>query len=536
VSVADLPLDAGLVAQAEAEAQQGQLDAALARLGRWALEDMPAHVALLAARCLLRRPDPLGAIAYLEYAALPRHSRHEAADAHRLLGQLRSGFGEELVAAEHYRAALALQFNQPELRHLLARALLRAGWPDLALRQLALHGRRLPGAWRETSREAKRAMAAARAEAAERLSTWRRAGPPAPAAASALVQALLRAGRLKAAAGVLARCPPAPALRWMAAWLRLRQRQGVLDDGLRRALRPPQGCDPALRREAMRVLLLIGAVEDATAVLASLEGAALDPPAEATRARLLLLRGEAAALAALAAPALAARPRHGETARQLLTARVLLGQIPVWHHGAAGPPLRVPLLQFWPDGAPPPDVAAAMQGWVARHPGLPLARFDAASAREFVAAQLGEQGRIALDACTGPVMQADLLRTVFLATQGGLWVETGAQCLGPLDALLARLPEAQLVAPMVDDLPYWARSSLMAAPPGSAVAARVLAQMLPPLLRAARGRGEVQPWPTTGPGLLTRILAGAEEPVALLDPAFHRSLAGRLSGAPAEGG
>lgn len=487
--------------------------------------------ALAEGQARVQRPDPLGALPFLTKAATPQAPHNEQADAHAALGRIRTGLGQEALAAAHYRAILALRPTQPEAMFLLARALLRLDWPDLALRHFARLPQPIGGWWRAIARQASRRLAWARGEVRGAIARLRQAGDnPAPAAA-ALARALIRAGRLGPAARLLERMPPTPEARWLVALLLLRRREGLADARLRRALNPPPGADSALAQEAARHLLAIGETEAAAAALAPhpprRDGADL-------RARVMIAQGRLAELAAEAEAALARRRDLTDPARRLLTCQVLGGHLPVLQGPGPAATVASPLtlVQFWDRPEPPEEVRAVMDSWVRHHPGLALARFDAVSARAFILARHGQKAAMAYDTLHNPAMQANMLRICFLAAEGGLWVDADERCLRPMDEVLARLGQYGLIAPFSDELPYYVHSYMLAARPGSPVVAALMEGQMRAVREMLRGGPGLQNWVSNGPGLVTRVVVRMPGQVALLAPAYWRSFAGDADDLP----
>lgn len=485
--------------------------------------------ALAAARRLLALPDPVAAIAPLEVAAAG--SGMAQVEALRALARLRTGLGQDALAVAHGRALLALRPEDDQARFLLGRSLYRLGWPDLALRCFRALRPPVPAWWVAMTRDVAAELAAARAEARMACRGWRR-GHRNPVKFAMLLQ---RAGRPRAASAALAARPAGERGDWAEALLRLRLAEGEPDAGLRGILRNPPALHWRDALDAARMLLQIGEVAAAEAALAAVPETLLGPTGALLRTRLLVLAGQVPRLRALAAAAFAAKPYRSDPARQAVTALVLDRAIPVWHgpEPAAGqpltvppltvPPLTVPLVQYWDSPDPPADVLEVMESWVRHNPGLPLARFHAASAREFLGGVAAE-ALAAFDACRHPAMQSDVLRMVFLARHGGLWADVDERCVRPVGEWLARLPKVGLLAAFSDEIPYYVHSYVLAAPPGSGVMARLVARMLPPLVPAARRGQLLRIWDATGPGLVTRAVAAEADPsaVALLDPAYFR--------------
>lgn len=480
--------------------------------------------ALAQGLALVQKPGPLAALPYLLHAASAEAPHNEQVDAHAALGRIRTGLGQHALAAKHYTAILALRPSQLEARFLLGQAFLSLDWPDLALAHFRALPAPLGGWWRSTAQQAQRLLAAAREDIRQAILVFRQAQPASPDAAEALARALLRAGRLSPAERLLARLPPTPVCHWLAALFTLRRRQGVADDALLAALTPKLDAPSALHRAAAPYLLAIGAVEAAAAVLAEGEPRRSD---DALRGRILLAQGRLAELAALGEAGLRRNRDDTDAARRLLSCQVLLGEVPIWR-GAdlaarAAPPLA--LVQFWNKADPPADVRAVMDSWVHHHPGLTLARFDAVSARAFILQTQGDKLARGYDTLHNPALQSNMLRLVYLATHGGLWVDADERCLRPMDEVLARLPTIGMVAPYSDQLPYYVHSYMLAAPPGSPVMAALLVGQMRAVRVALSGGPGLQNWVSNGPGLVTRVAARMPGQVALLAPAYWRSFA-----------
>jgi hypothetical protein len=484
------------------------------------LSGAAAAEALRTARHLLALPDPVAAIPPLEVAASGEGiARIEAL---RALVRLRTGLGQDALAVAHGRALLALRPEDDQARFLLGRSLHLLGWPDLALRCFRALRPPVPAWWVAMTRDVAAELSAARQEALAACRVWRRGRRDAPK----LARLLLRAGHPRAAEAVLAARPVEQRGDWAEALVRLRLAEGAPDAALRATLRHPPTLPWRDALAAARLLLQLGEVAAAEAMLATLPDHLSSPAGALLQTRLLLLAGEVPRLRAVTAAAFAARPYRSDPARQALTALVLDRAIPVLHAAepAAGPPLTVPLVQYWDTPDPPSDVLEVMDSWVRHHPGLPLARFHAASARDFLAG-VGAEALAAFDSCRHPAMQSDVLRMVFLARHGGLWADVDERCLRPVTEWLARLPQVGLLAAYSDEIPYYVHSYVLAAPPGSGVMARLVARMLPPLVAAARRGQTPRIWEATGPGLVTRAVAAEGDPsaVALLEPGYFRS-------------
>jgi hypothetical protein len=133
---------------------------------------------LAAAQELLRRPDPMAALPLLEQAA--RGDGTDQVEALRALWRVRTGLGQDAVAAAHARALLALRPRDEQARFLLGRSLILLGWPDLALRQLGLLAQPLPAWWRAMAGNTRPLLAKARGAARLACRAWREGQRDAP--------------------------------------------------------------------------------------------------------------------------------------------------------------------------------------------------------------------------------------------------------------------------------------------------------------------------------------------------------------------
>lgn len=478
---------------------------------------------ILAGRCLLDRPDPAGALrAYLraDQLAASRHDRWQAA---LLRARLRMTLGQVLLAAEDCRLALSLVPEQREPRFMLGQALARQGWPDLALRAWSALESPLPGWWAAERQNAFRAMTAARGEVRRGLAARRQGGGD----ALALAAALLRAGRLRAAEGVVEATSASVEREWLRAMLALRRAEGRPELAQEFERQVPAGAPPPLRRAAAEVLFSLGRVEAAEAALAPLTMEELGVRGRTQLARLLILSGQAGRLEELGRAAVAAAPRHTDAARLLLTARILRRTATLWRgeeEPAPGPVPRWPLVQYWDGPEPPADVAEEMESWRRLNPALPAARFDRASGRAFMAEAAGEAAARTFDAVPHPATRSDLLRLIFLARHGGLYADADLRCLRSFDPLLAATAAGGLgvVASFPFAMPYYVSNDVLIAPPRSPLMAEMVEEVLPRLMAALRRGEEVNTWDMTGPGLLTRIMASTQAPYALMTPAWRR--------------
>ncbi|MCO6418654.1 tetratricopeptide repeat protein, partial [Siccirubricoccus sp. KC 17139] len=165
----------------------------------------------------------------------------------------------------------------------------------------------------------------------------------------------------------------------------------------------------------------------------------------------------------------------------------------------AAPPLPARLAQYWNTAEPPADLRAMMASWA--RPGLAARRFDDAAASAWMAATQPPAVQAAWRRARTPTHRADLLRLAVLATEGGWWADADDRLFGSLGALAP--PGATLVL-YQEDLGSIG-NNLIGAVPGHALMQEALRQAVQAI---HRGDADMV-WLQSGPGLLTRVVAGA---------------------------
>ncbi len=155
---------------------------------------------------------------------------------------------------------------------------------------------------------------------------------------------------------------------------------------------------------------------------------------------------------------------------------------------------------FWNTPELPPDIEALLQSWRARNPGYEFRRFDEAQARDYIAAKFPNPVLEAYQRVREIPQKADIFRLAMLVAEGGVYVDADDRCLRPLDTLLP--PRANLV--LAQEEFGCAANHFIAAAPGHPVLQAALRAVV---IAVKRGDNEI-PWLLSGPGLLTRALAG----------------------------
>jgi tetratricopeptide (TPR) repeat protein len=167
---------------------------------------------------------------------------------------------------------------------------------------------------------------------------------------------------------------------------------------------------------------------------------------------------------------------------------------------AGVPPIPRTIGQFWDSPTPPADVLALMEGWRTANPGYAIQRFDDAGAVAFLASRFARPVLEAFRRAPEPTMRADLMRLAWLRVAGGIWVDADDRCLRPLATLI---PEGAALFGYQEDVGSFG-NNLLAAVPGHPVIAVALELAVTAVLRG----DEDTVWLSTGPGVLTRALAG----------------------------
>ena len=186
---------------------------------------------------------------------------------------------------------------------------------------------------------------------------------------------------------------------------------------------------------------------------------------------------------------------------------------------AVAPAPPVPLLHYWHAREIPPDVQACMASWRVQNPSLEQRILCRDEAREIIAAHESPDMLLCFDEAPHPAVQSDIIRLVFLARDGGLYVDADERCVAPLSPLLQRLEAVEFAGWLSPDTPSYLFNGFLAVRKGSPIIRAALDDMVA-LRREHRARGiRSDIWQVSGPGLITRAVCRA-----LSDPAH----AGRI--------
>ncbi|NYS24222.1 hypothetical protein HUK65_04385 [Rhodobacteraceae bacterium 2376] len=297
-------------------------------------------------------------------------------------------------------------------------------------------------------------------------------------------EALMRAGRLDAAAAVLERAAPvgAPAAADFAALqaeLALMRRQpgaalAVLDPVMSRS-----SARPALWVLRARAEFARGAFAAAQAALSARseltgQAAAADP-----RARLV---------ADAQTPA-----RSAGWAAHMLVQRALWPFVP-----GGGGAIPRQLIHYW-EGPESPALARSRARWAALHPGFAQRVFDAAQALHWLRARGFDTLAARFAALPGPALRADLFRLCIILQEGGVFADLDEYPRLPVTPWLERADCVLCIERGFGTV----ANNFIAAAPGQALIAQALEHACAALEATARPC----PWWDTGPAQLARAVA-----------------------------
>lgn len=477
-----------------------------------------ADTGLLVARCLAARPDPGAALLAASDAAAAPGSATAKSQALQLTAELRCQLRQYRLAADIHQRILDAE-HTPFQAFLLGRALMQHGWLDLAVSVLATARR--AGFSRQVGLQARKQLEDARHHARSLLARRRSLNL---AEFGRLARLLLHAGKVRGAEAAQRRLPPG----LEAAWL-----QTVIAE--RRAWPAPRpAASPHLGEGAAKDLLVEiaawalsgGELGLATSALALVPLDSLGTAGWKTRGALRMLCGEAAALAREVEPGVLGLSVMAR-AQLWLTGSIVSRNLPMLtvenvsvDKIASG---DFPIVLYWHDAEPPPDVAAVMETWSQFHPTMRPLRFNRATARAYLAHRYGPDAREAFDACPHAAVEADLLRYAVLAREGGIWADADDRCLRSWAGVLSVLPPEGLCLTFASDFPFYAFSAPLAAKPFNPILEKAVRECVEALQRRARGQ-RFSIWSDSGPGLLSRLIA--EEPSSCCF--LHAGLTGQL--------
>ena len=166
------------------------------------------------------------------------------------------------------------------------------------------------------------------------------------------------------------------------------------------------------------------------------------------------------------------------------------------------------LIQYWDQPAPPPALLARMERWRELHTSWRYQRYDRESAAQFIGSNYGSALKEAFLDIRLPAMQADVFRIALLQAQAAVWVDSGTQCLQPLETWLDRTHPLVLLRRSHQQHPKVCNGFMYSAAPGHPLLAAAWQKITAALL-ARRGERVYRDF---GPGVLRDLLAaGAPE-------------------------
>lgn len=157
------------------------------------------------------------------------------------------------------------------------------------------------------------------------------------------------------------------------------------------------------------------------------------------------------------------------------------------------------IFQYWDSTTAPPELEALMAGWAAA-PGFEYLRLDAHSAQNWLLEHYDAQHMRAFRAANHVAEASDFLRLCVLHRQGGIYMDSDNKLIGDAGALIEGCGPMLLFRDPFGAVP----NDVIATIPGHPVIADALAMARDALL----AREKDLTWGKTGPGLLTRAVAG----------------------------
>lgn len=179
------------------------------------------------------------------------------------------------------------------------------------------------------------------------------------------------------------------------------------------------------------------------------------------------------------------------------------------------------IASYWSSNPPPPDVAVTMSTWEKFNPGHARTIFDTDSAREFVRSAAEPEVLACFDRARHPAMQSDILRLVWLARNGGIYVDADEACRDRFaDKAASLLESVEFVGWLSSELLPYVFNGFMAARPECPIILDALRESVLLMNEHAAAGVESRIWEVTGPGLITRAVGRF-----VSDPANRRKVA-----------
>jgi Glycosyltransferase sugar-binding region containing DXD motif len=157
------------------------------------------------------------------------------------------------------------------------------------------------------------------------------------------------------------------------------------------------------------------------------------------------------------------------------------------------------VMQFWDAEVPPPDVLALMKGWQDHNPDYTCRIFNDKTAQAFLTQTYPPAVLQAYRHSMEAAQRADIFRLAWLAAAGGVYVDADDRCLAPLGTIIPDNAELVLYQEDISSM----GNNFIAVRPRHPVILRALQLAVQAI---NRGDSDIV-WLSTGPGLLTRVLA-----------------------------
>lgn len=195
-----------------------------------------------------------------------------------------------------------------------------------------------------------------------------------------------------------------------------------------------------------------------------------------------------------------ANPDHTLVAVSLLVALRQAGKLTYRLPSEPGPEIPRKIYKFWDSELVPDDVRDLVRSWEEVNPDYQVELFNNASAERFLATSLPTDVQAAYRRVREPAQKADIFRLALLAVMGGVYSDADDRCFAPLSSII---PAGARLVLFQENLGSSA-NNFIAVTPGHPVIVTALQKVVEAVLR-----GDADTiWLLSGPGLLTRVLAG----------------------------
>ena len=448
------------------------------------------------------------------------------------LAQFFALIGRHVSAITYFEQALALAPDRTEISVALVDSCLKREWLDRAFWIARALPADLPGWWADVRREAITLYSAARSRALVLLTASRSAGGLSLEQRWELARILNKLGRSRIAQRVSDALPPDfPDQTQRAA---LTCSILVRRDGPAEALRLlplEQDGAPQSTGSSTTLIQLLYEQGEYQHILDKSAQDGIDnaePSLLEVVACSAAMRGHTAELTASCAMWMTRSPHDYKPAELLCGAQPIIDMAPNQGKGRA---LALHLGQFHADAIRSTFVQSTMSSWTELHRGAHHHVFSEDSARAYLATYFGAETVRAFDLCGRSSIKAHYFRFAWLHQNGGCWISSDQRCIRSAAEILTRATDYDIIAIRSGHIKGYLQNSFLAARPRSGLIEAALMSATDAILSAA-ARGEaLWEWAATGPGLLTRLAAGAicrsdqRSSVLLLAPMTYDSFA-----------